>query len=887
MSLLGCLVLLATAGLSSAERNLLFDPDMSRDDGLGVPIGWEEKIIRGTLDGASVSAQERTPGPDGSPVRAVTLRFPRAEVFLRQHPLTLVPGETYRMSAWVRTAGLGDNKVALTCWDAGWNGEVWSERFPSDTNGKWQRVEWTGKMVGTKTDGFSFAVAGKTGDGQVEICGLSLSPVSEKAVAQSRGADFSSARPIMPRSVPIDPLLARVSADNARLTFYNPGHPTGGIAAAELTFSVDGKSASSAKFGPDHRAVAKMGGLVPGEHRIAVGVRDATGAVVATNGYPFRANGKPPVGPPGRVLNNFVTELHAGPLRSGDVPFFCPKDGWVWMAFEDCEDEDATGRLDDCLVAVIRRRPSERHLETMRYLRAGNHVLRIRKASGGTLRIHSVKTLLTNAWTLSRDGVSLGRYRNPYEYFRRYFFHVYNTVNPYYWHEGVADRDGPEDGFYLERGIRILSQQGLPCVDKSRLSADGIHSRLMASQAAREGYPIEVDENGLHAHLGPRTRFHYADALWRLLEERPRQPFHTDWCDSARHVFDDRRTQTSEISAIVNSGSGTGMLFPEVYCPPLTNLVDSIERGEGHFKDFVRSVGDFVPGAKGSVLFFFATYINLGGWCDYPHPETDIKFHYAHFIRTLATDPDFKDEIGGLALGGWQSGEEEVRRWFSKCVRHYCIEGRTDDLAAAYGFKHIPGLLKNCDFASGLDGWTAVAADGGGLAAEGIAGYGTKIQCRKGVPAGTGDGVVVFTHSGRGPNELSQVVDGLEPGRCYALMYCTADYDDVVERRGSRPDEAFGARLEGAEELGELGFVHETGNGGKDGQRRIQMLVHRQVFRATASSARLVFSDWKTKDVSGAKDGVRRVLNYVIFRPYYNEGDEDVEFLRKIFRGRK
>lgn len=47
------------------------------------------------------------------------------------------------------------------------------------------------------------------------------------------------------------------------------------------------------------------------------------------------------------------------------------------------------------------------------------------------------------------------------------------------------------------------------------------------------------------------------------------------------------------------------------------------------------------------------------------------------------------------------------------------------------------------------------------------------------------------------------------------------------------------------------------------------------------TAATLVFSDWEPGKHPQA--GTRRVLNYVIFRPYYNEGENDVEFLRSVF----
>lgn len=152
----------------------------------------------------------------------------------------------------------------------------------------------------------------------------------------------------------------------------------------------------------------------------------------------------------------------------------------------------------------------------------------------------------------------------------------------------------------------------------------------------------------------------------------------------------------SAISAIVNSGDGRGLLVLEVYSPALDDP-ERAYRWEGHFVRFARDAERLVPAARGKNLFFFATYIDLGSWCDYPAPEADVKAHYAHFLHSIATSNVFADVVSGLALGGLGNGEEETVRWFARCVRHYAVEGRTDDLAERYGFAYLPKLVRNCD----------------------------------------------------------------------------------------------------------------------------------------------------------------------------------------------
>ena len=135
-----------------------------------------------------------------------------------------------------------------------------------------------------------------------------------------------------------------------------------------------------------------------------------------------------------------------------------------------------------------------------------------------------------------------------------------------------------------------------------------------------------------------------------------------------------------------------------------------------------------------------------------------------------------------------------------------------------------------------------------------------------------------------GPNRLEQRLSGLEPGRYYALIYCTADYDDVMKRGGDKVEEAFSSALEGATELKELAFTrHKQSSAKGAGGRKIRLVIDRRVFRADAKEATLAFTDWKSPGESGAPAGTRRVLNYVVFRPYYCEGEKDIVFLRRAY----
>ena len=865
--------------------SMLYNADMSATDGIGTPLAWNAKIGC-TPSAFAVRSYEVPDGPEGRPARVFSFASPDGKTYLKQHPFELAAGETYRMSAWVRTSHLTDD-VWFGFWNYGWTLSTYTEPFPADTAGRWHKVEWTGPMVTGRPTGYSFGLCGSTGTdpaAKLEICDLRFEPVSEKAVAVSKYGSDVVPKPCPVRIVPIDPKLAELATKKATLTFYWPDAVE---TKAKLVATVDGRECPAAGFDARCRARVELGDLAEGPHKLSVKTVDGQGRTLRQDEYRGVAV-VPSKGPAGVKLNNFVTRLHAGDLADGVVRYHRPKAGWTWISFDDAQG-DVEGFIDFGTVPIIHRRSGESRIETMRYQKAGWHQLRIVGARGGRVRVHAVKTLGSAAWLLKNYDIdydlSLGFYRHPSSFYKRYFYGLFNTMSPYNWHEDEGSRDDESNGFFAERGMRICPEVVIPALDPDRLSAERLYSRITARQAFQEGCNIGIDETGITHVLSRACHVYNAEVIWRLARERPRQSISYYLCDAPGAVYEDPVPQTTFISSVINSGGGTGFIAPEVYSAPQTNLAVSIEKGEGHFRRFAKSIKDMVPGATDSILYHFATYINLGSWCDYPNPETDIKFHYDHFIRTLATDPAFASTLGGLSRSAFPHGEEEVLRWLSRVVRHYCLEGGTDDLSEKYGFTLVPGIVRNCDFARGLDGWTASPAEDGGVVALKVENYGRDIQKRKKAEPGTGDGLAVFTSSEKGPNKISQRVAGLVPGRYYSLMYCTVDYDDLMNRRGAKPEiAALRASMDGCTEEKEFAFVHRRYHGGgKDKTVPLQLVVNRQVFRADAKSATLTFSD-RAFDGSAEKPGTRRGLNYIIFRPYYNEGEEEIAFLRDMLR---
>src|SRR5690606_34353895 len=101
-----------------------------------------------------------------------------------------------------------------------------------------------------------------------------------------------------------------------------------------------------------------------------------------------------------RVLNNFVTELHAVDNVPEDEPqytFLNPREGWVFIRI--AEKSEAKAYLDDEKEPLVwRKHPETGALEAMRLLAEGEHRLRLSDAQGGRLDVRAVPEIAFCYW---------------------------------------------------------------------------------------------------------------------------------------------------------------------------------------------------------------------------------------------------------------------------------------------------------------------------------------------------------------------------------------------------------------------------------------------------------------------------------------------------------
>jgi len=860
-----CFAIACILSLSACAKNIL--RETFEGDGLGGVLDWS--ISRS--EGGTTVTPLAEKGPDG--FRVLRISGGETESLFRHTSLKLVAGGRYRFGAWIRTKGLNpEDRAEMTIYNYGW-ARSFSVKLPCDTGGEWRRIVREGEMVpSAKNDyGCGFYFSRIPQGAYVDVCHPSLEPLDEETAQGS--SPQSATRRYRARIVPIDPLLSEVDADDAKMAFYYPGDLTGERGRFRLEAESCGLAASAA-FSEESRAIVSFGKIPEGRHDMSVRIVDMTsGATVASNAYSIVA-GKRTVYPTiGRRLNNFVTEVFSAPLKNGTYRFVNPRKGWVFVGF-DKPYKGVDADIDGSIRGAVRYREGEPS-ETMRYLSAGPHEIRVSgvgvaepSASPGKLTVRLVKTIAHGGGRYKFATSDIPSYRYGRDFYRRHLYLFFNTPIFGGWLPG----QNPEMDAELEvRGKRVLSETGIQSGDPVRNDLPKLVERLMGCSPYRAGLDFTVDENGIGAST--LMKYNYSEAAWAAFN--PNCQIGMFFNDAVRCTFANPHVNASELSAILNSGDGGAMLYPEVYLRVMENESDAIGQ-IGHWRDFAASARAIMPVAPSRIVYYLGGWLMMGQWSPYYCPEGDIKALYADFLHLLATDPVFAD-AGGVGFSA-PSCDEGILRFAAYAIHYYCIEGGTERLSEKCDLKYIPGHMSNGDFTEGFSGWNVVAAEEGSLSVGHKKGFGRNGEMRKyGIhkaPAHQyGDDFAVFMRSAKSPNTLSRTLTGLVPGRLYELTFCTADYKDVMNPGVHTPDRwTFRATVDNAEVCPDLSFDHQSRMLASDKARGAKIpgiVTHRVVFRAKSAEAVLAFSDWKDDMTPGGDIGERRILNFVGVRPYF------------------
>jgi len=820
----------------------------------------ENLLLNGTFDAEQVdfpefwsrgSAKavffERTGGPEGKKA-AVTLRGSGAgsgAANARQQGLTLVPGGTYKLSAFVRTRRFASRNAGVIVHNSGWLKDVGLKDLPADS--AWTYREKTFTLFPSKNNEYGVALFAVAPTGEVSFADVRLEALSEEA---RKGSASQMALVKEPRLVPVEPLLNRIPEQKPELTVRFFGVLPEKIEAYACMASVD-----DGRFAPQMVPLQPGGmtfnfsGVPRGDHTVRFVLRNRFApeeSPVIEVAYPITIVNVPEIKLPVRTLNNLVSELLDRSAEGGAGPqsfaFANPRDGWVFVAVAaDAPQPDLRVMIDDRDAVITAATACS---EAFRELPMGEHRLCVSGAAAGArVRVRSVPEIFD--YPPCAD--SKVRENGPYDwaFMKRHVLSAVTTLN------GGA-LPGSALGEAKALGLKWLANFGVAPVD----SATNVQARL-----ERHAGLTQPQYDGLTSDelfFGRVSSDNYTKALWRV--RNPEHRLIYTWVVGKPSIA---ALHTDFLSACLNASKGRGRLLFEAYCHPQADESSAAAYLDDMLDETMRRFNAFFPNAAEGTGMIFGNFNQIPIISLESDPGVDFKYFLDMQVNRVANSPAFK---GVATVGYWGTyyGDEELARWSFMLMRHYAVEGRREMLSARYGFRYRPGLLANGDFAEGLKGWTAEPAAAGSIRAGTLPGYGKNSQGRWGAGA-AGDTVCVLARQAAGTNRVVQTAQGLAVGKAYCLQFVTADRRDVLAHNRRPRRHGIDVELPGVTPIVGKSFVHvdarRAERGADDGGGQINL--HRIVFRAVSPAQVVAFSDAK------AQPGEEFVLNFVQLKPYF------------------
>ena len=138
-------------------------------------------------------------------------------------------------------------------------------------------------------------------------------------------------------------------------------------------------------------------------------------------------------------------------------------------------------------------------------------------------------------------------------------------------------------------------------------------------------------------------------------------------------------------------------------------------------------------------------------------------------------------------------------------------------------------------------------------------------------PEHIGDTFLCMKRSGKGPNTFSQTIKGLEAGRLYSMKMFSCDYQDLVNPKARKLEEATkftgSVVLEGVEVDTKRLFT-EMYSSTPEPKIPVWITCHWKVFRAKGPAARVIVSDWPHEKEPTVPFGQEQAFNFLEIQPY-------------------
>lgn len=818
----------------------------------------ENLLVNGSFDAEQVAFPEfwtpssstkgvvyqRTGGPEGRKPAIVLqgVGDTTGQVSVRQQGLTLVAGETYKLSVYIKTKGFRSRNAGVIIHNAGWTSETGFKNLPADSD--WTFREQTFTLFPSRDKEYGVAMFAIDLTGELCFADLKLEAISAEA---RKGSRTQMGLIAAPRLVPFQPLLNRIPRTNPEIAFKFFGQLPERQAAYEGLVSVGGLPPQTVPL-KEGQLLVKLAGLPGGDYVLQVVLRHGTTRQpVFDVTYPISIVDLPACDRSRiKQLNNLVAEVLNEPVPNTPAPqtftFVNPRDGWVYVAFSaDAFAPDLAVKIDDrdtLLPAATGRR------EAFRELAMGAHRITV---SGNTvaarLLVHSIPEIFDYPPCSDSAVKENGSYG--WDFMKRHILPAVTTLN-----------GGALPGAALTeakaRGLKWLANFNVAPLDDPANVLARMEEHAGLTQPQYDGFTSD------ELFFGRVTIDNYTKALWRLRNPEHRLVY--SWIVDKPSI---RALHVDVMSAALNASRGRGRLLFEAYCHPQRDEQAAAAYLDDMLGETMRRFHAFFPGAAAGTGIIFGNFNQIPIISLEHDPAVDFKYYLDMQVNLIANSPDFA-ALATTGYWGTYYGDEELARWSFLLMRHYAVKGHKDMLSARYGFKYNPGFLANGDFGDGLNSWTLMPAAAGSIRADTIAGYGQNSQGRWG-GGKAGDTVCVLTRQAGQPNRIRQTAQGLTVGKTYCLQFVTADRQDVVGKKFNPRHYGIAAELEGPEMLPEKSFVHiDRRNGGRyahnDNVAKINL--HRVIFRAKSPTQVITFHD------AGASPGEELIINFIQLKPY-------------------
>ena len=469
-------LLAATTVLMAQDGgNLAFNGDF-KQTAFGHAYGW-------MCPPAPYTTYHATGGPDGLPYVAMRQGDDDAyENKLRMKYITLVPGEPYRISAWIRTKNFSAKRGELLLVNNPWYKEVGIKKFPSTTDG-WQKFE-KDVVCPEKDSGGDFDIVlliiGQRGE--LDVADIRLTALSEAAIEKSRSTEAVIVNE--PRLIPWGRSFDEIPIYKPEIEFIWYGRTDEKFKAedhlAEAVAADGSFSSQRVKFEAGNPFKLSVKELPIGKHRLAVRIVSKKDGKVAYE-EPFTINireiPRPEDVTKGVRLNNLAVELVNKPVAAGeDVSFTLEHDGWIYLTIMDLEkNEDFGIILDGQTIGVdtLTNLP-----EAFRLVTAGKHVVKANCA--GQLIIRSIAELFSCGMVQGPDIAVFPPF--DWEFTKKYALNAVTTLN-----RGSYGKNGKEMVDAAHANGRIWLEDMYVVNNKDVESMTNFMERAMAKLDFRDG----------------------------------------------------------------------------------------------------------------------------------------------------------------------------------------------------------------------------------------------------------------------------------------------------------------------------------------------------------------------------------------------------------------